>query len=101
MYAPSRTSGSTSRLSPEPRQDQLRRGQVLALPGPVSLRPLVLLTPSIAPAVKLPRRLASTGRAIAGVYALKPLALARLLAEPVLLGRGLQPRTSGPDALGA
>ena len=65
----------------------------------MSLRPLVLLTPSIAAAVELPRRLASTGRAIAGVYALKPLELARLLAEPVLLGRGLMPWTSGHDAL--
>ena len=72
---------------------------MLALPGPVSLRPLVLLTPSIAAAVELPRRLASTGRAIAGVYAMKPLELARLLAEPVLLGRGLMPWTSGHDAL--
>ncbi|HEY7921572.1 MAG TPA: hypothetical protein VII62_00235, partial [Vicinamibacteria bacterium] len=68
----------------------------------MSLRPLVLLTPSIAAAVELPRRLASagpTGRAIAGVYAMKPLELARLLAEPVLLGRGLMPWTSGHDAL--
>jgi RecB family exonuclease len=65
----------------------------------VSLRPLVLLTPSQAAAVELPRRVASTGRAIAGVYAMKPLDLARALAEPVLLGRGLQPWTSGHDAL--
>ncbi len=69
-------------------------------PGsPVSLRPLVLLTPSHAAAVELPRRVASTGRAIAGVYAMKPLDLARALAEPVLLGRGLAPWTSGHDAL--
>ena len=69
-------------------------------PGsPVSLRPLVLLTPSQAAAVELPRRVASTGRAIAGVYAMKPLDLARALAEPVLLGRGLAPWTSGHDAL--
>jgi len=72
---------------------------VLAWPRPVSLRPLVLLTPSSAAAVELPRRLASTGRAIAGVYAVKPLDLARLLAEPLLLGRGLVPWTSGHDAL--
>jgi RecB family exonuclease len=65
----------------------------------VSLRPLVLLTPSSAAAVELPRRLASTGRALAGIYALKPLQLARALAEPVLLGRGLVPWTSGHDAL--
>ena len=65
----------------------------------MSLRPLVLLTPSQAAAVELPRRVASTGRAIAGVYAMKPLDLARALAEPVLLGRGLSPWTSGHDAL--
>jgi len=65
----------------------------------VSLRPLVLLTPSSAAAVELPRRLASTGRALAGIYAMKPLDLARALAEPVLLGRGLRPWTGGHDAL--
>src|SRR6185503_5176312 len=83
----------------EPRSDLPRRPPVLAWPRPVSLRPLVLLTPSSAAAVELPRRLASTGRAIAGVYAVKPLDLARLLAEPLLLGRGLVPWTSGHDAL--
>jgi len=73
---------------------------VLAWAEPlVSLRPLVLLTPSSAAAVELPRRLASTGRALAGIYAMKPLDLARALAEPVLLGRGLRPWTSGHDAL--
>jgi RecB family exonuclease len=65
----------------------------------LTLRPLVLLTPSLAAAVELPRRLASTGRALAGVYPMKPLDLARALAEPVLLGRGLRPWTSGHDAL--
>jgi len=65
----------------------------------VSLRPLVLLTPSQAAAVELPRRVASTGRALAGVYAVKPLELARALAEPVLLGRGLAAWSSGHDAL--
>jgi RecB family exonuclease len=65
----------------------------------VSLRPLVLLTPSQAAAVELPRRVASTGRALAGVYAMKPLELARALAEPVLLGRGLAAWSSGHDAL--
>jgi hypothetical protein len=63
------------------------------------LRPLVLLTPSLAAAVELPRRLASTGRALAAVYPMKPLDLARALAEPVLLGRGLPSWTSGHDAL--
>jgi RecB family exonuclease len=65
----------------------------------VTLRPLVLLTPSLAAAVELPRRLASTGCALAGVYPMKPLDLARALAEPVLLGQGLAPWTSGHDAL--
>ena len=59
---------------------------MLESPRRVTLRPLVLLTPSLAAAVELPRRLASTGRALAGVYAMKPLDLARALAEPVLLG---------------
>ena len=49
--------------------------------------------------MELPRRLASTGRAVAGVYAMKPLDLARALAEPVLLGKGLLPWTSGHEAL--
>ncbi len=65
----------------------------------VTLRPLVLLTPSRAAAVELPRRLASAAGALACVYAMKPLELARALAEPVLLGRGLLPWTSGHDAL--
>jgi RecB family exonuclease len=65
----------------------------------VILRPLVLLTPSSAAAVELPRRLASTGRALAAIYPVKPLELAQALAEPLLLGRGLRPWTSGHDAL--
>jgi ATP-dependent helicase/nuclease subunit B len=65
----------------------------------VTLRPLVLLTPSSAAAVELPRRLASTGRALAGIYAMKPIDLARALAEPLLLGRGLRQWTGGHDAL--
>jgi len=65
----------------------------------LSLRPLVLLTPSQAAAVELPRRVASGGPALAGVYAMKPRELARRLAEPVLLGRGLVPWSSGHDAL--
>jgi len=69
------------------------------MPAPVSFRPLLLLVPSRAAAIELPRRLASTGRALAGIYAWKPLELARALAEPVLLGRGLRPWDSGHDAL--
>jgi RecB family exonuclease len=65
----------------------------------LSFRPLVLLVPSLAAAIELPRRLAATGRAVAGAYAMKPLDLARALAEPVLLGRGLTAWDSGHDAL--
>lgn len=65
----------------------------------MSLRPLVLLTPSHAAAVELPRRVASSGRALAGIYAMTPLQLARALAEPVLLGRGLKPWKGGHDEL--
>jgi RecB family exonuclease len=57
----------------------------------VGVRPLVLLVPSLAAAVELPRRLASTGRALAGLYPLRLLDLARAIAEPALLGRGLKP----------
>ena len=65
----------------------------------MSFRPLLLLVPSKAAATELPRRLASTGRALAGVYAWKPLDLARAIAEPLLLGRGLRPWDGGHDAL--
>jgi RecB family exonuclease len=53
----------------------------------------------MAAAVELPRRLASAGGALAGVYPFKVLDLARILAEPVLLGRGLRAWDSGHDAL--
>jgi RecB family exonuclease len=65
----------------------------------VSLRPLVLLTPSLAAAVELPRRLASTGGALAGIYPFKLTDLARAVAEPRLLGRGYRAWDSGHDAL--
>jgi len=65
----------------------------------VSLHPLVLLSPSFAAAVELPRRLASSSGALAGLYPLKILDLARTLAEPTLLGRGLRAWDSGHDAL--
>src|SRR5438309_12058693 len=54
----------------------------------VAIRPLVLLVPSMAAAVELPRRLAAAG-AVAGLYPLKLLDLARAIAEPALLGQGL------------
>jgi ATP-dependent helicase/nuclease subunit B len=65
----------------------------------VGLRPLLLLVPSRAAAVELPRRLASTGRALAAVYAMKPLELAQALAAPALLGGGLRAWDAGHDAL--
>jgi hypothetical protein len=65
----------------------------------VSLRPLVILTPSLAAAVEIPRRLASTSRPCAAIYPFKVQDLARALAEPVLLGRGLLAWDSGHDAL--
>lgn len=64
-----------------------------------AVRPLVLLVPSIAAARELPRRLASTGRAIAGVYGLGVRSLARALGEPALLGRGLRPWNRGHASL--
>src|SRR5713101_1791002 len=61
--------------------------------------PLVLLVPSRAAGMELPRRLASTGRAVAGVYPLTLTDLARAVAEPALLGRGLQAWDAGHAAL--
>ncbi len=63
------------------------------------LTPVILLVPSQAAAVELPRRLASTGRAIAGLFPFKVLDLARAIAEPALLGRGLKAWNFGHDAL--
>jgi len=65
----------------------------------VGIRPVVLLVPSLATAVELPRRLASTGRAVAGLYPFKVMDLARAVAEPALLGRGLLAWSAGHDAL--
>jgi RecB family exonuclease len=62
-------------------------------------RPLVLLAPSQAAAWELPRRLASTGQALAGLYPFKLHDLARVLAEPALLGQGLRAWDSGHAAL--
>lgn len=63
------------------------------------MRPLVLISPSMAAAVELPRRLASIAGARAAIYAFKPLHLARAIAEPALLGAGLRAWDSGHDAL--
>lgn len=67
--------------------------------GVSALEPVVLLVPSLAAAVELPRRLASSGRALAGVYALRLQDLTRALAEPALLGSGLQAWDGGHGAL--
>jgi ATP-dependent helicase/nuclease subunit B len=63
------------------------------------IRPVVLLVPSMAAAVELPRRLVAAGKAMAGLYPLRLLDLARALAEPALLGRGLRAWDTGHDAL--
>ena len=66
---------------------------------PMDPWPLVLLAPSQAAAWELPRRLAASGRALAGVYPFKVQDLARALAEPALLGQGLRAWDSGHAAL--
>ncbi len=66
---------------------------------PVVPGPLLLLAPSRAAAVELPRRLATVRGAIAGIYGLTLRDLARAIAEHALLGRGLRPWDHGHDAL--
>jgi ATP-dependent helicase/nuclease subunit B len=63
------------------------------------MRTTVLIAPSMAAVVELPRRLAMAGNAVSGVYAFKLPDLARALAEPALLGRGLLAWDGGQDAL--
>ncbi|HEY2941959.1 MAG TPA: PD-(D/E)XK nuclease family protein [Vicinamibacteria bacterium] len=65
----------------------------------MGIRPVVLLVPSVAAAVELPRRLASAGPGLTGLYPFKVLDLARAVAEPALLGRGLEAWHPGHDAL--
>ena len=65
----------------------------------MGIRPVVLLVPSRAAAVELPRRLAASGPGLTGVYPFKVLDLARAVAEPSLLGRGLKSWDAGHDAL--
>ena len=65
----------------------------------MGIRPVVLLVPSLAAAVELPRRLASLGPGLTGLYPFKVLDLARAVAEPSLLGRGLKSWDPGHDAL--
>src|SRR5947207_14711827 len=59
----------------------------------------VLLVPSRAAALELPRRLAVSQGAIAGLLPMKTEDLVGALAEPHLLGRGLRPWDSGHGAL--
>jgi RecB family exonuclease len=61
--------------------------------------PLILLAPSLAAAVEWPRRLAARTGAVCGLYPFTPLGLARAMAEPALLGRGLGAWDSGHAAL--
>lgn len=65
----------------------------------MGIRPVVLLVPSLAAAVELPRRLASAAPGLTGLYPFKVLDLARAVAEPSLLGRGLEAWHPGHDAL--
>ncbi len=65
----------------------------------VGIRPVVLIVPSLAAAVELPRRLAAAGPGLTGLYPFKVLDLARAVAEPSLLGRGLKAWDAGHDAL--
>ena len=59
----------------------------------------MLLVPSRAAGVEIPRRLASCGRAVTGIYPLTLADLARAVAEPALLGHGLQAWDGGHGAL--
>jgi ATP-dependent helicase/nuclease subunit B len=63
------------------------------------LRPTLLLVPSWAAALEWPRRLAATGRAVAGLLPFRLGDLARAVAEPSLLGRGRRAWDSGLSAL--
>jgi len=72
-----------------------------------AVKPIVLLAPSMAAALELPRRLAAAGRAVAlyrfpepgrDHYRAGVLDLARAVAEPALLGRGLGAWDAGHDA---
>jgi ATP-dependent helicase/nuclease subunit B len=65
----------------------------------VPLETVLLLVPSAAAASEWPRRVAATGRALAGLQPFKLIDLARAIAQPLLLGRGLRPWDTGHDAL--
>jgi ATP-dependent helicase/nuclease subunit B len=70
----------------------------VAVGADAAFRVRVLIVPSLAAAIEWPRRLAERGHPVAGLYALKPKDLARALAEPALLGRGLAAWNPGHDA---
>ena len=63
------------------------------------LHTLLLLVPSAAAAIEWPRRLAAAAGALTGLQPFRIVDLARALAEPQLLGRGLRPWDTGHDAL--
>jgi len=65
----------------------------------VGIRSIVLLSPSAAAAVEWPRRLAAKAGAQAALYPMRVVDLARTIAEPTLLGRGLRPWNTGHAAL--
>src|SRR5262245_51894674 len=65
----------------------------------MGMRAVVLLTPSMAAAIELPRRLAAAGRPVAGLMPFKLLDLARAVAEPGLLGAGREAWHFGHDAV--
>lgn len=64
----------------------------------MALRVRLLIVPSLAAKIEWPRRLAEAGHPVAGIYAFKLKDLARALAEPALLGRGLAAWDPGHDA---
>lgn len=64
----------------------------------MALRVRLLVVPSSAAKTEWPRRLAEAGHPAAGIYAFKLKDLARALAEPALLGRGLAAWDPGHDA---
>ncbi len=65
----------------------------------MGIRSIVLLSPSAAAAVEWPRRLADRAGAQAALYPMRVVDLARTIAEPTLLGKGLRPWTAGHAAL--
>ena len=65
----------------------------------MGIRSIVLLSPSAAAAVEWPRRLAGKAGAQAALYPMRVVDLARTIAEPTLLGKGLRPWNTGHAAL--